>query len=87
MKKYYQKFFRDCLDDNIKPRVINFIEDIFSQQENKSVMLSDAIIKELEKKLGAEVGGSEKEILLNAALVDLAQRSAYQNDQQIQQRL
>jgi len=32
MKKYYHKFFRSCLDENIKPRVINFIEDIFSQQ-------------------------------------------------------
>lgn len=31
MKKYYEKFFRQCIKDNSNPKIVNFIEDYIGQ--------------------------------------------------------
>lgn len=58
LKQYYEKFFKKCCEEK-NNKIVNFIEDIFSQFQNKDVMLSPGLIKNLQKKLGGAVGSSE----------------------------
>jgi hypothetical protein len=50
-------------------------------------MLTEETIKKMEKKLGGDIGDSEKEIKINSTLVSIAQNNSYVNDQDTQQRL
>jgi uncharacterized protein YaaW (UPF0174 family) len=81
MKKHYEGFFTRCLDEGVNPKIINFIEDSFSQFENKSEMLPQMLLKELEKKLGVIIGSDDKQIQINQDLVNIAQNNAFNNDQ------
>lgn len=88
LRKQYQSFFRRCLGETVPVKVISFIEDIFSQMEAKSDILSPGLLHQLEKYLSVtEVGENEIEMQINRALVEVAQENAYVNDQQAQQRL
>lgn len=68
-------------------KAVSFIEDSFSRFERKAEMLPPELIRDLDKRLGREVGGSEEELSLNKALMELAQENAYANDEVAKQRL
>ena len=60
MRKAYNTFFRGCLEQELSDmKAVSFIEDNFSNFERKAEMLSPELIRDLDKRLGREVGGSE----------------------------
>jgi hypothetical protein len=88
MRNAYYNFFRGCLEQDLPDtKAVSFIEDSLSHFERKAEMLPPELIRDLDKRLGREVGGSEEELSLNKALMELAQENAYANDEVAKQRL
>lgn len=75
------------MNSEADPKILGFIEDLFSQREIKNQMLSPKLMKDLEKFLGVNIGSNNDQIEINKILVQIAQQNDYSNDKEIQQRL